>query len=66
MNTLKKALTKDDVKKYQKKTSQQAPNFTKISQTTIFNRNNWTDANQFIECVNYFFIKRSTKKNSPH
>ena len=54
MNSLKKALTKDDVKRYQKKTSQQTVNLTKISQNSILNRNNWTDINQFIEFVTHF------------
>ncbi len=47
MNSLKKALAKDDVKRYQKKHHHE-PNTTKINQNSISNRNNWTDINQFI------------------
>ncbi len=54
MNTLKKALTKDDVKLYQQKHIQPG-NMTKINQHIISNRNNWTDINQFIECVTHSF-----------
>lgn len=50
MNILKKALTKDDIKRYQKKSSNndQTGHISKLNQNSISNRNNWTDINQLI------------------
>ena len=57
MNSLKKTLTKDDIKKYQinlKNTTNQ----TIVKDKSISNKNDWTDINHFIECVNFFYLLR--------
>lgn len=51
MNSLKKVLTKDDVKRYQKSKNYQIGHQSNIKQNSISDRNNWTDINQLIECV---------------
>jgi hypothetical protein len=48
MNALKKALTKDDIKRYQKNKNVFAPNLTKLNGTYKYNKNNLTDVNQLI------------------
>jgi hypothetical protein len=68
MNILKKALTKDDVKRYQKKTANDhTTQFSKFNQNSASHRHNFTDINQLIECV-YFILFREApiKSQSIH
>jgi len=50
MNSLKKALAKDDIKKYQLN-PKHSMHSTMVKDKSISNRNDWTDINNFIECV---------------
>ena len=58
MNTLKKALAKDDIKKYQLN-GKHSLHSTMVKDKSISNRNDWTDINNFIECVIFYFISES-------
>ena len=63
MDSLPKALKKDDIKRYQKKHHDQSGNLAKINQNTISNRKNWTDINQLIECVPFNLFREEPTQN---
>ena len=48
MNSLKKVLAKDDIKRYAKNKNDAKMHQTKRDQNSISHRNNWTDINQLI------------------
>lgn len=58
MNSLKKALMKDDIKKYQLN-PKHSTHLTMVKDKSISNRNDWTDINNFIECVIFFTYSES-------
>lgn len=58
MNSLKKALMKDDIKKYQLN-PKHSTHFTMVKDKSNSNRNDWTDINNFIECVIFFTYSES-------
>lgn len=58
MNNLKKALMKDDIKKYQLN-PKHSTHLTMVKDKSISNRNDWTDINNFIECVIFFTYSES-------
>ena len=64
MNILKKALTKDDVKRYQKKTvNDHTTHLSKLNQNSASHRHNFTDINQLIECVSFILFREAPIKS---